>query len=170
MLTIIAERRLKTALQSRFPATKRLEGKEGDLVLVFRLGSESWEGPFPVHSYDVRKTVTVDIMDARGVRTLSPFSVTSVKPFTADTSEDSFLPPADMFPETMEDVDLSGFGPETNSSFPLITRDPHDSRFDDAKKHEVLGLLHRGTYEITDITHPPVNSVVLNSRFVLSIK
>ncbi len=48
-------------------------------------------------------------------------------------------------------------------------RDPYDPRFDNAKQKEVVELLRRGTYQVTDITEPPAGSVVLNSRFVLSI-
>ena len=81
MLAINEERRLSAALRERQSRSQHFILKEGDLVRVYRENPESFEVPFPVHSYDQRKTVWVEARDGTGRLRIVPFSLSQKRRF-----------------------------------------------------------------------------------------
>ena len=114
MLSITAERRLKAAFSLRSPSTT-FSGKEGDQVLVYREASKSWEGPFPVHSYNGLKTVHIEVPEGSTKR-ITPFSTGSVKLFNAPAPVSST--------EDTDVIDAATAHPV--SAYPVTVHDAHD--------------------------------------------
>lgn len=177
MLAITAQRRIREALRSRSPYTKTLDLNTGDQVMVYREELSRYEGPFTLESYDGRKTAYVIVPDARGRDRIQPYSVTAVKPAAvtdAIAPEDitSRSVPTSNDVSILRDLEIAASS-DNNENMPVFhvtVYDPHDPRFDAAKKDEVKQLLEKETYKIVSPDTVPPHATVLKSRFVLTLK
>ena len=191
MLAITAERRLSAALRERQSRSQAFIPKEGDLVRVYRENPERFEGPFPVHSYDQRKTVWLEARDGSGRLRIVPFSLSQTRRLLEEPVEgqdvitdlhnvqdnSDSIPPLvepDSLQPSVQEI-FGGITP-TEDALPLdaftveIVTDSQDGRFHQAKINELKQLLDKGTYKFVSKNDIPDDAVVLDSRFVLTIK
>jgi hypothetical protein len=166
MNSIIAERRILTALQKSIPAASVHSFDIGDEVLVFRERTDSWEGPYRVTAIE-GKIVTIFIKDAE-----KRFSAHQVKIFVRNEDQTSFSKEL----QTMFSASRSHPRPVTppvNNTYLTEVIHPGDPRacmFSDAKQKGIRGLLDRGTFEIVYKNSVPKKANVLGGRFVLALK
>ena len=191
MLAITAERRLSAALLERQSRSQAFIPKEGDLFRVYRENPKRFEGPFPVHSYDQKKTVWVEARDGSGTLRIVPFSLSQTRRFLEEPVEgqdvitdlrnvqdnsNSITPlvEPDSLQPSVEEI-FGGITP-TEDALPLdaftveIVTDSQDGRFHQAKIIELKQLLNKETYSFVSENDIPDDAVVLDSRFVLTIK
>jgi len=195
MLAITAHRRVKDALR-RGPSAQLFIPEEGDKVYVYRENSNQYEGLYEVHSYDQRKTVNLLIPEAGGRRIrVKPFALSKLKPYHEDPVPTEMEPNDDNQPhhtplpqdpqpqgllEDRNDIDadlraidaaMDDLRTNVTPSYPVaIVDDPNDPSFDEAKTTELRLLLAKGTYKFVHKEDVPKDAVVMESRFVLTIK
>jgi hypothetical protein len=165
MNSIIAERRIQTALQKAIPAASLNTFDIGDEVLVYREKTDLWEGPYKISALD-DKIVTISIKNEA-----KRFSIHQVKKYIAGNMPSSF--PTEI--ETMLSSMSRGEPMKDTVSKSYISEiikdgDPRIPMFAEAKTKEIQGLLDRGTFEIVEKGMIPDGANILGGRFVLALK
>jgi len=158
MNSIVAERKIMTALSKNVPAAADRTYKLGEEILVYNENLKKWEGPYIVADCTGRN-ITVSNENGTYRRM---FSTHQVKPYFRETFENLF---------NLKSGD--NFNTETYSVMITEVIEPHDPRvwkFDEAKKKEIEGLLKRKTWKIVCREEVPDNANILRGRFILAIK
>jgi hypothetical protein len=171
MNSIIAERRIATALAKNISSAAGHVYAVGDEVLAFREKESSWTGPFKVVAI-ADKILTIQNTDGKYKKNCN---VQQLKPFISKDRR----PHADIKQNQAIHAILVKFMSEEAPRAPMyrafITEiikpgDPRTEKFDEAKREEIQGLIDRGTWRVVAKEEVSDNANILEGRFVLAIK
>ena len=171
MNTIIAQRRIITALTKNIPSASDRFYSIDDEVLVYREKEKEWVGPYRVVFID-GKMITMQNPERTYEGT---FSSQQIKPYLRDEGTEEKRPDSlSVLYQMLKPFRLS---PESGSQEHSVhiteiikPGDPRESEFDDAKREEIQGLIERGTWEIVPKSSVQEGANILRGRFVLTIK
>lgn len=165
MNTIIAERRIITALTTNTPSSVDEVYQVGDKILIYREKEREWTGPHKVIGTDNDMVYVIGLYNRP-----QPFHKQQIKPFIQNPIDPSefFIHLSNKFRSGSAPIPMA----KVNITEVIFPADPRhkDGRFDEAKKKELKGLWDRGTFKVVLKEDVPKDANVLGARFVLSIK
>lgn len=160
---ITAEKVIKRGLRKMPPPAANHVYQPGDFVFVYLEGLKHYTCPHPIAEIN-GKNARLHLGKRTGPRS---FNISQLRP--AGTRDQQSKDGDESSTHTAQ------YNPDVEYTTvlwteDLMTGDPREALFDDAKRQEILGLIERGTFRVVMEEEAGPNPNIIPSRYVLSIK
>ena len=165
MNSIIAERRVRTALSKEVPPAADIVYQIGEELLFHSEKEKEWIGPFIVTGISGRMITIISSESSNEPKKEILVNKFQIKPFFQEVN---FMHNILQFRTKQSEMTKPLYRAFITEV--IYPEDPRTDKFGPAKKKELEGLIKRGTWKVVLKEEVPDDANILGSRFVLTIK